>query len=124
MSSTQVRTPINEESVAVAVGYVLRAGVYTSAFLILLGVVLELVYGGGMAISTEAPRAFSDVRTALAARQPLGVIELGVLVLLATPWIRVAISFLLFLHLRDRIYSLISLALLLLLTVGLVLGRG
>ena len=52
----------------------------------------------------------------------MAVIASGLLVLLATPWIRVAISFALFLRLRDWIYAAICFVLLLLLTVGLLVG--
>lgn len=116
------RWQLDEESVATAVGYVLRAGVYTSASLIIVGVILAVVRGSGVGLEMQAPRTVAAVWSGLLAGDPQGVIAAGLLVLLATPWTRVAISLALFLHLRDRIYSAISFVLLLLLTVGLFVG--
>ena len=48
---------------------------------------------------------------------------LGLLVLMATPVMRVAVSVLAFIHHRDRTYALITAAVLCLLLLSLVLGR-
>jgi uncharacterized membrane protein len=116
------RWQFTEESVATAVGYVLRTGVYASAALVIFGVILGAVRGTGAGLNADAPRTLAAVWSGLLAGNPLAVVTAGLLVLLATPWIRVAISFLLFLQLRDRIYSAICFVLLLLLTVGLFVG--
>lgn len=116
------RWQLDEESVAGAAGYVLRGGVYTSASLIFAGVILAAYRGIGAGLEAAAPRTIGAVWNGLLAGDPLGVIAAGLLVLLATPWIRVAISLVLFLHLRDRIYSAICFVLLLLLTAGLFVG--
>ncbi len=116
------RWNLDEQSVATSVGYVLRGGVYTSALLIMVGVILAAIRGTGVGLESEAPRTIGAVWSGLLAGNPLSVIAAGVLVLLATPWIRVAISFVLFLQLRDRIYSAICFVLLLLLTAGLFVG--
>jgi uncharacterized membrane protein len=116
------RWHIDEDSVATAVGYVLRIGVYGSASLLLVGVILGAIRGMGAGLDAEAPRTIGAVWSGLLAGNPISVIAAGLLVLLATPWIRVAISFVLFVHLRDRIYAAICFVLLLLLTVGLFVG--
>ena len=116
------RWQIDEDSVATAVGYVLRMGVYGSASLLILGVILGAIRGFGAGLEAEAPHSVAAVWRGLLTGDPISVIAAGLLVLLATPWIRVAISFVLFLHLRDRIYSAICFVLLLLLTVGLFVG--
>ena len=116
------RWHLDEESVAAAVGYVLRMGVLTSAALILLGVALEAIHGNTFGLEMAPPHTIGAVWSGLLSGNPVSIVALGVLVLLATPWIRVAISFVLFFHLRDRIYAAICFLLLLLLTVGLFVG--
>jgi len=116
------RWHLDEHSVAAAVGHVLRIGVFTSAALLIMGVSLMAIRGTGAGLSAAAPSTVAAVWSGLLAGDPMAVIASGLLVLLATPWIRVAISFALFLHLRDRIYAAICFVLLLLLTVGLFVG--
>jgi len=116
------RWQLDEESVATAVGYVLRVGVYGSAALLVIGVMLAVIRGPSLSLESDAPHTVAAVWSGLLVGNPASVIAAGLLVLLATPWIRVAISFVLFLHLRDRIYSAICFVLLLLLTVGLFVG--
>ena len=51
------------------------------------------------------------------------IVTLGLLVLMATPVMRVAVSVFAFIHHRDRTYALITAAVLCLLLLSLVLGR-
>ena len=51
------------------------------------------------------------------------IVTLGLLVLIATPVARVAVSVVAFIHHRDRTYALITAAVLCLLLLSLVLGR-
>lgn len=98
------------------VGDILRAGVMTSATVVLLGGILYLVCYGA-----ESPHYGiflgepSDLRTvsgimldALSLRRR-GLIQLGLLMLLATPIVRVAFSAIAFALQRDRTYALVSL---------------
>ena len=51
------------------------------------------------------------------------IVTLGLLVLIATPVMRVAVSVVAFIQHRDRTYALITAAVLCLLLLSLVLGR-
>ena len=51
------------------------------------------------------------------------IVTLGLLVLMATPVMRVAVSVVAFIRHRDRTYALITVAVLCLLLLSLVLGR-
>ncbi len=90
--------------------------------LVAAGVALYLL--SGRAGSTPWPAAVTldspdtrlgDVLRGVSALRPFAVIELGVLLLIATPIMRVAASVLLFFQEGDRVYTAITLAVLLIL---------
>jgi uncharacterized membrane protein len=113
-----------------AVGTLLRVGVLVAASVTLVGTVLHLVAAG----HTPAPgHVFvgepTDLRTipgvvhdALAWR-PRGIMQLGVLLLIATPIARVALLIVAFALERDRLYVGVSAFVLAVLLHGL-LGTG
>lgn len=86
-----------------AIGYMLRVGVLTACAICLVGGVLYIMrYGGTKAdFSTfeGAPpmyRSLSGIWMGLKALEPLAIVQTGVVVLLATPVLRVLFSILLF----------------------------
>lgn len=112
----------------VVVSHVLRWGVILSAAIIALGVVLFYVqYLGGHA-STAAVRAFPHTLgaeiAALRAGQAVGVIVLGLLLLLLTPVLRVAVSIVVFAIEHDWLYTVITLIVLIILFISFFSGRG
>lgn len=108
-----------------AISHVLRGGVVISAVIILLGVVwfyLQMALSGHATLTY--PHSVIEVAQELAQGNPLALIVLGLLVLLLTPILRVAISILIFALERDWLYTVITLIVLLILLVSLLLGRG
>ncbi len=112
----------------------LRVGVIASVALVVIGTILTFVqhpdYVSSSAVldSAVGPGAtFPHELDALLAsmRQLRGeaIVTLGLLVLIATPVMRVAFSVLAFVQHRDRTYALITAAVLCLLLLSLVLGR-
>jgi uncharacterized protein len=103
------------------VAYSLRAGVFTSALLSMVGLVLWA--SGGFNIRVAV--AGSAIAVALASvlrGSDSGIIYLAIVVLLATPVFRVAVSAVYFVREGDRKYVLISLAVLSMLLFALVSG--
>jgi uncharacterized membrane protein len=113
------------------ISYVLRVGVLIAGAIILVGLVLYIIQGpassepqsfnaltqgGGHSIDTSLTSIVRGVRDG----HPTSIIELGVLALILTPITRVALTLALFLLQRDRVFSLITAAVLALLIVGLV----
>lgn len=106
---------------------VLRGGVLVSAGVIVLGVILFYARAAGSAhglIDRPYPRSLSSVGTGLVHGDPLAVVALGLLILLATPVIRVAVSIVAFALEHDRLYMLITLLVLFILLVSFFLGKG
>lgn len=111
------------------IGILLRTGVLIAAFFVLSGGVLYLVRENGPVpnyhVFHSEPENFRTVpgivHTALALRGR-GLIQFGLLVLIATPILRVAFSVFAFLYERDWIYVAFTLMVLGLLLYSL-LGR-
>ena len=113
----------------------LRFGVILSLVLVAIGTVLSfilhpvyihdsttlkpLITPGG-----AIPKSLGDLVTQLRQRRGQGITTLGLMVLIATPILRVAVSSLAFLFERDRKFVAITLTVLGLLLASLFLGRA
>jgi len=113
-----------------AVGALLRIGVLIAAAVTLVGVVLHLVAAGGAPapghVFVGEPtdlRTIPGVIAAAVAWRPRGVLQLGVLLLIATPIARVALLVVAFAFERDVLYVVVSGFVLAVLLHGL-LGTG
>lgn len=112
-----------------AVGSVLRFGVLTAAVVAAVGGALFLLQHGGQSVHYSVfrgePRELSSLVGILRGALHLearAVTQLGLLLLIATPVARVALSLVGFLMERDRKYQLITLVVLLIL-IGSLVGR-
>lgn len=122
------------------ISYVLRIGVIICAFVIALGVFLTWINGSalqqfsentlptllsGQTISAiEIPQSATEFGTALVALHPNAVIAIGLLLLIALPIVRVALTVFLFLFERDYVYFGITLFVLAVLLSGIIFGRA
>jgi uncharacterized membrane protein len=114
------------ERFRVVVSTVLAVGVATSATLIGGGFLMALAIGWQAGIIGPTPALaaatdFGGLPGRLAVLQPLAVAQLGLLVLLATPVARVAASVIGFALEGDRLYALITLAVLAVLLASIFL---
>lgn len=112
----------------IIISNVLRGGVLLSAGIILVGVVAfywprPAAPGGGQSAGTF-PHTLAAVGQGLAHGQPVAIIALGLLLLLATPVARVAVSIVAFALERDWLYVAITTVVLIILLVSFFLGRG
>jgi uncharacterized membrane protein len=131
---------ISVERGEVLLSQVLRAGVLLSAAIIILGVGMLFVkhsqssyFSKGLqgllaypasAASAPIDASISDVLSGLQSADPDAVISLGLLVLIATPIVRVAASVLLFLLQRDYRYVAITTFVLIVLLLALRIGTA
>jgi uncharacterized membrane protein len=107
-------------------GRLLQIGVLLASIFVLLGGILFLKDHAGAAISykvfTSQPpelRHLHSLLAALAHARPEAIIQLGVLMLIATPIARVIFAAFAFAMERDRLYLAISLLVLAVLVIGL-----
>ncbi|MCI4447055.1 MAG: DUF1634 domain-containing protein [Pyrobaculum sp.] len=114
------------------IGYALRIGVLTSTLLILAGLVLIVVKPPAPHILEQLSTPHSPINTSsippaqvftgVAELNGIDVILLGLMVLITTPVLRVAISIVQFIKERNLIYTLITVVVLfnLLLTIFII----
>ena len=123
------------------ISWLLRIGVWLSIATVVLGLVLlvirhhavllqrqsgsfESLLSHGLPGQPASLSSYGEVLLAVRQGNAYGVIMLGLLILLVTPVLRVAVSIVAFLLEHDRLYALITLLVLLLLLTGIVLGRA
>ncbi|MBX5458199.1 MAG: DUF1634 domain-containing protein [Thermogemmatispora sp.] len=112
---------------ATIIGWILQGGVLVSAAIIVIGVAWLFLQPGGPGTTSVArfPHSLPDLLTGLLQWQAPALIVLGLVVLIATPVLRVATSIVAFALERDARYVLITLAVLLILLYSLFFGdRG
>ena len=102
------------------VSLTLRIGVITASVLVVVGLILYFAEGD-MSSLVSSNFNVGQVLAGLARADPLSIIFLGVIVLIATPLLRVLELALDYAWERDRIYVLLSLIVLVLMVVGIVL---
>ena len=116
------------------IGRLLRAGVITSMALVFSGLVLMFLHHPSYLRSAEAlrrltspgaafPRSLAEVAAGLRDRHGQSVVALGLIVLILTPILRVAVSIVLFALERDRAFVVITIAVLTILLASFFLGR-
>lgn len=119
---------MNADRFRLLVSGVLALGVVTSAVLVAAGVAGALAVGWAGSLSGVPPdgapaTAFGHMGQNLAALRPVGLAQLGLVVLLATPVTRVAASVVAFALERDRLYTAITAIVLLVLLTSIFLLR-
>ena len=101
---------------------VLQFGVVLSMSVVAVGVALWS--RAAQAGAGSYPTTIGGVWAGAAAGQPLAVIQVGLLLLILTPVIRVAASVLVFARDGDRPFTIITVTVLALLLCGIFLGTG
>lgn len=128
-------SPVRElAAIDAVIGRVLRTGVLAAAAVITAGVVLFAVHGGARAIlfspvgvpagSEQDPHSLRVVLDELLPPQPAAVTDAGLLLLMVTPVVSVAISVAAFAARRDWLYVAIAGFVFTMLVVSFVIGRA
>jgi len=113
---------------------VLRIGVTASLCLIVLGTLVSFVHHPSYLSDPQAlrpltkpgaaPRTLGEVATMVAEWQGQALVTLGLLLLLATPIARVALSIAIFTRERDRAFTIITAAVFCMLVLSFLLGAA
>jgi uncharacterized membrane protein len=99
----------------------LIVGLFASTATILAGLALDLFLSRSVPVTAPAPR---EVIPRILELRPSGFLALGLLMLIATPILRVVGSFVAFVHERDWRYAGVTLLVLMILSISLLAGRG
>jgi len=121
----------SDHAVEQVIGRLLQVGVLLAATVVLLGAALLLARHGAEAADYSVFRSEPNelrsvtgiVRSAFAMSAP-GIVQLGLVLLIATPIARVGFTLVAFILQRDRTYVWITTLVMVLLLFGLVFGRG
>ncbi len=121
---------VADRKLEAAIGMMLRVGVSVAAAVILIGGIVYLRHGAGPAPDYRhfhaAPAEALSIRGTFAGVRhgsSLSIIQLGVLLLIATPIVRVIFALVGFAREGDRLYAWISAAVLAILTFSLLRSR-
>lgn len=121
------RWRLNDDAIELLVGRLLRAGVVASAAIVLVGGVVYLAAHAHEpphgSVFVGEPDEFTHIGGILRAAASLsgrGLVMCGLLLLVATPVVRVALSLVAFMLQRDHLYSAITAFVLVLLLASLV----
>jgi uncharacterized membrane protein len=120
--------------VELLISNLLRTGVIFSLGLIVLGTVVSFAQhpeylterfsvGSASAPRTAILHSLSDVAAGLKAFNGEAIVTLGILLLIATPVVRVGVSIFAFIYQRDRLYTFITATVFCLLLLSFVLGK-
>jgi uncharacterized membrane protein len=115
--ATEAHVP---ELIELVVRRILVCGISVSVALMVAGLLLGVTQGSGV------PRGvvpFAELPGALAALRPAAYLSLGLIVLIATPFVRVAGALVVFTGERDRRFVLVTAIVLLVMCLGVALGR-
>jgi uncharacterized membrane protein len=123
--------PAEEHRFEIMLGNLLRAGVLLAAAVVATGAVVYLARHGGepphfgqFRSEPEKLRTIPGILSEVAALHGRGIIQLGLLLLIATPVLRVAFSAFVFTRVRDWRYVVITLLVLALLCYSLFASAG
>lgn len=122
---------ITDHAVEQLVGRLLQIGVAVSALVVIVGGILLLAQHGAEVPNyttfrgePESIRTLYGIVHGLMAADARSIIQFGLLLLIATPILRVAFTWVAFLLQRDWVYVVITTVVLVLLLFGLISGRG
>ena len=120
--SFQAKPPASEKTNAI-IGWILQCGVILSAAVILFGLILFPFHPGGFSTTRllSFPQTLGEVWAGLLILRPQAVITLGLLLLIATPVVRVAVAVVAFALEGDRRYVVITLGVLAILMISIFL---
>ena len=117
----------SDHDVEQIVGRLLQVGVLTATVVVAIGAVALLVMHGSSPVNfsqfrgdTMELRSIRAVLHGVAARDPRAIVQLGLILLIATPVARVALTLVAFMLQRDRLYVALTTVVLAVLLYGLL----
>jgi uncharacterized membrane protein len=125
------RTTLSDHAVEQLIGRLLQIGVAAAAVVTIIGGALLLIQHGSAQPMFSVFHGQPDYLTSLGgiARgvrelRSESIVQLGIVLLIATPVARVALTLVAFILQRDRVYVVVTLIVLALLAYGLIVGKA
>jgi uncharacterized membrane protein len=122
---------VSDHAVEQVIGRLLQLGVLLAALVVLVGAVLLLMQHGRTPVDyyvfhgePDGLRSIAGILRGVMAARSEAIVQLGLLLLIATPVARVALTLAAFVLQRDRTYVVVTTLVLALLLYGLVFGNA
>ena len=113
-----IKINITPRQMEMFIGRMLRVGVFTACAIAIVGGILYIVQNGGTQVdfaeftSSMAVESIGDVIRGVLVLDAISVIQLSLLILIATPIMRVVVSVIAFAIEKDYLYVIITLVVL------------
>jgi uncharacterized membrane protein len=107
------------EGLEIVIPKLLRGGLFLAASLMAAGLLLLATRQGA---TSAVPFSLANLPALLSAGDPRAVVGMGILILLATPLVRVVASFVYFARQKDRLYVVLTAVVLANLALAAALG--
>ncbi len=108
--------------IEIIIGYILRIGVFLSALVIILGMLMILISGKTGYSYNSYPFSFNAIYNGVVSLKPLAIIMFGLFLLILTPVLRVIVSIYAFAKENDQLYVWITSFTLFILLIGMTIG--
>ncbi|MCD2256827.1 DUF1634 domain-containing protein [Agrilactobacillus fermenti] len=108
--------------VEIIIGQILRIGVFISATVIIIGLMLYLITGSSGYANNMFPTAPHIIFQGILALKPFAIIMLGIFLLILTPVLRVVVSIYAFYKESDHLYVIITIIVLIILIISMIIG--
>ncbi|WP_081167475.1 DUF1634 domain-containing protein [Lactococcus garvieae] len=105
------------------IGKILRAGVFVSSVVIIIGLLMFVLTGHSGYPGNTYPRGFSEIIRGIVEFKPFAWLMAGLFLLILTPVLRVLASIFAFAKEGDKLYVFITLMVLAVLVLAIVLGH-
>lgn len=106
------------------IGKILRAGVFVSSAVIIVGILMFVLTGHSGYATGEWPVRFDAILSGLVGFKALAWLMTGLFLLILTPVLRVVASIFSFARERDKLYVAITTLVLVILLVAMIIGHG
>ncbi|MBP2032165.1 putative membrane protein [Clostridium algifaecis] len=113
----------NVKEMDLVISTFLRIGILTSSVIILTGLLMFLISGKSGYPGTSYPTHPMDVFKGCLNLKPYAIIMLGLMVLIAIPVLRVAVSIIVFFKEKDFLYVKITTAVLIILIISFFMSK-
>ncbi|GAK48587.1 putative membrane protein [Secundilactobacillus oryzae JCM 18671] len=109
-------------SVEILIGRILQGGVFISAAILALGLLLFLINQSGGYPAGQHPQTILTILSGVVAFKPFAIMMLGLFCLILTPVLRVVVSIYAFAKEHDTQYVVITTIVLIILVISFVIG--
>ncbi|RZI49360.1 DUF1634 domain-containing protein [Lactococcus kimchii] len=106
------------------IGKILRVGVFISAVVIIIGILMFVVSGHSGYPEGIWPDKFNEILTGLVEFRALAWLMAGLFLLILTPVLRVVASIISFTKEGDKLYVIITSLVLIILIIAMIIGHG